>query len=164
MLNTASPLEGGVVYGPPDIFVVDDIVARHTTSLADYAQLMAMLHDLPRGRVTPAECGTMAGYRAHLQAGEPTCADCRRVNADRKAAQQKVHPSPRYARKPRRVASPKPRPEPEPYICGTLRAYKHHLRVGEPTCAACKRVNADRVARGVAGRRTAEAAVPPDEA
>lgn len=30
-----------------------------------------------------APCGTQAGYQQHLLRGEPTCPDCRRVNADR---------------------------------------------------------------------------------
>lgn len=36
--------------------------------------------DSPSGR---APCGTQAGYQQHLLRGEPTCAACRRVNADR---------------------------------------------------------------------------------
>lgn len=33
-----------------------------------------------------SRCGTQAGYQRHLDYGEPTCADCRRANAERSRA------------------------------------------------------------------------------
>lgn len=45
-------------------------------------------------------------------------------------------PAPPHA--PIQAPRPKETRTVQPYVCGTLRAYRHHLRQGDPTCQECR--------------------------
>ena len=74
-------------------------------------------------------CGTVAAYDRHRGRGEEPCQPCRAAKATYNRAFRD--------RKRRGEVSPPP-PLPSPKPCGTVAAYKRHLKRGEVICLPCK--------------------------
>jgi hypothetical protein len=72
---------------------------------------------MPR-KLTP--CPSWGAYQRHLDAGEPTCDDCREM-ARQRSEKQRGGPRPR-------VLQP----------CGTPAAWQRHMKAGEPVCEPCR--------------------------
>lgn len=85
-------------------------------------------------------CGTTGAYRRHRQRGEPPCEPCHAAQLVYDAAIRR-----RQVRPPRPVVERKPKPpraRRSPAPCGTVAAYRRHLREGTDPCGPCREANA----------------------
>jgi hypothetical protein len=93
---------------------------------------------------TRTGCGTYAGYRAHLRAGQATCQDCRDA--------ANSYWRERYELK--KTEPPKPRGF-TPAKCGTRAGYARHLYHEIPPCGPCRKASAEYIADYRARKATA---------